>query len=121
MAGQTYGSRAMLTECSGIGQCVQINGLKNSIFIRTQTHMYFHLVTRGRSDLGFIAGVDQLGRFSCLPGYQRRVNLRNHRLLCTKSAADPRLEHTDLRLRDIQRVSYDTAHMERDLRGGCHV
>lgn len=54
--------------------------------------MHFHFMTRRRSNLGLITGVNELGRFSGLPGNQCRINFGYHSLFCAKAAADSRLD-----------------------------
>ena len=120
MSGKSYGCRPMLSIGAGIGKGIKIDGLYDTVFVRTHTDMDFHLMTRGRRDHGFLSGKNDLGRSSGNPGHQCRKNLTDGRLFRSKSSADTRLDHTNFGRRNVQRISYDPSDVERDLGGRNH-
>ena len=85
----------MLSIGTGVGKGIKIDGLYNTVFVRTHTDMDLHLMTRRRCDHGFLSGKNDLGRTSGNPGYQCRKNLTDRGLFCTKAPSDTRLDHTD--------------------------
>ena len=120
MAGKSYGCRPMLSIGTGVGKSIKIDCLYNTVFVCTHTDMDFHLMTRRRRDHGFLSGKNDLGRTPGNPCYQCRENLTDRRLFCTKAASDTRLDHTNFRRRNVQRISYDPSDMKRDLSGRNH-
>ena len=121
VSGQSNCSRPVFSVGSCIGERIQVYGFDMPFLICPQTHMHLHLMSRGRCDHGFLSGKYDLGRFSCLPCHNCRINLRHCRLLRTEPSADPGFDHSDLMLRDIQGISQDPAHMERHLSRRYHI
>ena len=107
----------MLAVCTRVGKCIQIDRTDSSVLHRTEADRYFHLMARCGCCLGLFSRKDHFRRFSGFPGYKRRENFGNHRLLRSEAAADPGLHDPDLRLGDPQGVGNDPPHMEHDLGG----
>ena len=84
---------------------------------QTYSNLRAHINTINYLELnhGFISGEDHLGRAACFPGHDRRIDLTDRGLLCTKAATDPWLDHTYFGSRNVQCPSNDPSHMEWDL------
>ena len=117
MSAQTYSCRTVLSICTCIRQRMYIDRSDNTVLIRTCTYCDLHLMTRRRTDHGLISGEDHLGRTSCFPCYDRRINFTDRSLLCAETSADPWLDDTYFRSRDVQCSSHDSSYMERNLSG----
>ena len=115
MTAESYCCRTVFSVCPSVGQSIKINCLDDTIFICTCAYCDLHLMARWRADHGLISGEDHLGRAACFPGHDRRIDLTDRGLLCTKAATDPWLDHTYFGSRNVQCPSNDPSHMEWDL------
>ena len=121
VAGQADGRRAVLAVSAGVGQGVHVDGLENAVVVTADLHMHLHLMAGRGSDLGLIAGVNDLGRFAGEPGDHGRVNFHHSGLLGAEAAADSGLHYADFGLGNVQGVGQNPADVEHDLGGGDHV
>ena len=121
MAGKADRCRSMLAVCTRVGKCIQIDRTDSSILHRTEADRYFHLMARCGCCLGLFSRKDHFRRFSGFPGYKRRENFGNHRLLRSESAADSRLGNTDLRFRNAECIGQNAARMVNDLGRAQHI
>ena len=86
-----------------------------AIFIGAQPHTDLHLVPRAAGDLGFLPGIDQLGRAAGLHCDKGGVDLADGGLLGAEAATDPRLLHPDAAHRDVERAGENPPAVENNL------
>ena len=112
---------AMLAVSARVGKGVQVQHADAALFAGTQTHAHLHFVAGRACDLGFLTGVDDLGRAAGFERHKGRVNIAHSGLLGAKAAADARLFHADAAFGNAQRIGKNAARVEHDLRGADHV
>ena len=93
MSGQTYCRRPVIPVGSCIGKHFYIQCLYNPLLVCPCLYPYLHFMSGRGTNQGLISGINDFGRASCDPGDQCRIYLAYCRLLCTKTASDPWLDH----------------------------
>ena len=111
----------MFSKRSCVGKCIHIDCTNFSFFICPHSYSHFHLMTWRRCNLGFFPCIDNFCRFPRLHCHNCRIHFCDYCLFCSESSSYSRFDHSNLRLRYIQRIRKDTSHMECNLRRGYHV
>ena len=117
VTGKSNCCRSVFPKRSCIGKRIDIYSLNNSVFISSKTDMNLHLMPRRGCNHRFFSCKNHLCRFSRFPCYQCRINFWDNRLFCPETASDPWLDHTNLRLWNIQCICKNPPYMERNLCG----